>query len=141
MLKREFVMIHHSLTKDGSTVSWPAIRRFHRDKGWLDIGYHAGVELVNDDLEAFYGRPENMAAAACKEDHMNERALHLCIVGNFDLVPPSDELLAFAARIVVGPWLERYKLLPSAIVGHRDFAPYKSCPGFAFDLDRLRALA
>jgi len=137
-LVREFVMIHHSLTKDGTTVSWPAIRRYHLEQGWNDIGYHAGLELINDHLEALYGRPEDQAAAACKEDRMNERALHLCIVGNFDLTPPSDTVLSFAARVVVKPWLERYGLGPGSIIGHRDRAHYKSCPGFMFDLDRLR---
>ena len=139
-LVREFIMVHHSLTKDGTTVSWPAIRRYHMEQGWKDIGYHAGIELVNDHLEALYGRPESEPAAACKEQRMNSRALHLCIVGNFDLVSPSDALLEFAARIVVKPWLHRYRLGVASIVGHRDFAHYKSCPGTMFDLDRLRAM-
>lgn len=138
-LIREFIMVHHSATKDGSTVSWPAIRRFHLERGWSDIGYHAGIELVNDNLEALLGRPEHLAAAACKEDRMNARALHLCIVGNYDIVPPSDAVLEFAARIVVKPWMERYRLGPEAIIGHRDHAHYKSCPGTRFDLGRLRA--
>jgi len=137
---RAFVMIHHSLTEDGQTVSWQAIRRYHIGLGWHDIGYHAGVELVNDHLEAFIGRPENEVAAACKEQHMNELALHVCLVGNYDLAPPSDALLEFTAKYVVRPWLERYKLTVEHIVGHRDYATYKSCPGTQFDLDRLRRL-
>jgi hypothetical protein len=137
-LVREYVMVHHSLTKDGTSKSWPAIRRYHMEQGWNDIGYHAGVELVSDHLEAMLGRPEDQVAAACKEDHMNARALHLCIVGNFDLTPPSDTVLSFAARVVVKPWLERYGLGSESIIGHRDRAHYKSCPGFMFDLDRLR---
>jgi hypothetical protein len=70
---------------------------------------------------------------------MNERALHLCFVGNYDTVEPSDYLLAFASRVVLKPWLMRYGLGVEAIIGHRDRAHYKSCPGERFSMDRLRA--
>jgi hypothetical protein len=135
-------MVHHSLTKDGKTVSWQAIRRWHTTDHhhWPDIGYHQGVEMVNDHLEAFIGRPENERAAACKEADMNALALHVCVVGNFDLAPPSDDLLRFLARYVVKPWVVRYGIPLDHVVGHRDFATYKSCPGSMFDLDALRAL-
>lgn len=141
MRPRALVMVHHSLTPDGKTVSWQAIRRYHVEtQGWADIGYHAGVELVNDHLEALLGRPEDQDAAACKESHMNTLAMHVCFVGNFDLEAPSDALLAFGMKYVIRPWLIRYNLTAEDIVGHRDFATYKSCPGKMFDLARLKAL-
>ena len=139
-MTRTHIMIHHSLTGDGTTVSWGAIRNYHLAQGWHDIGYHAGVELIGDHYEALLGRPETEEAAACRQGNMNKLALHLCIVGNFDLAPPADTLLRFAARYVVRPWLVRYNLLPEHIVGHREFATYKSCPGDMFDLESLRRL-
>lgn len=138
---RSFIMVHHSLTADGSTVSWQAIRRYHMQTlGWHDIGYHAGVELVRDHLEAFIGRPENEDAAACKQDHMNELALHVCLVGNFDLTVPSEDLLQFAMRYVIKPWMERDNIAPERIVGHGEYAS-KTCPGRLFDIERLRRMA
>lgn len=137
-----FIMLHHSLTKDGDTVSWQAIRRFHIEKqGWNDIGYHAGIEQVNGRPEAFYGRPWSMKAAACKEADMNDLALHLCIVGNFDLMPPSLETLNFAVRTVIKPWMETFGIPTTRIVGHHDYAGYKTCPGTMFDLAEFRRLA
>jgi hypothetical protein len=134
------IIIHHSLTADGQTVSWGAIERYHRGLGWVDIGYHAGVELIGDTFYALYGRPEYQFAAACKEERMNQVGLHVCCVGNYDLVSPPDELLSTLAVRIIVPWLYRYDIPLERIMGHRDFAAYKSCPGTQFNLDKLRRL-
>src|SRR6266496_1343623 len=94
------IMIHHSLTSDGETVSWPAIEKYHIETNkWLDIGYHAGIELVtnNTDLydyryQALIGRSVSTIAAACPQKDMNTIALHVCCVGNFDIAPPTKEI-------------------------------------------------
>lgn len=47
-MKPTHIIIHHSATNDGRTVSWEAIRWYHtRTNGWHDIGYHFGVELLD----------------------------------------------------------------------------------------------
>jgi N-acetylmuramoyl-L-alanine amidase len=140
-MTRSFIMVHHSLTADSQTVSWGAIERYHREtNGWLDIGYHAGVELVGTDYYALIGRNEQWGAAACKEGNMNVLALHVCCVGNYDLAPPPETLLAVLAHRVVLPWMQRYSIPSDRIIGHRDYATYKSCPGSQFDLDHLRRM-
>jgi len=140
-----FIMVHHSLTADGATVSWAAIERYHREtQKWADIGYHAGLERVEADpqspeaFQALIGRREDWTAAACKEGEMNRLALHVCVVGNFDLEAPSEALLARLCSRILRPWMHRYRLPASSIVGHRDYAHYKTCPGKLFDLDALR---
>lgn len=141
-------MVHHSLTADGATVSWPAIERYHReDNGWRDIGYHAGVELVTDNprlvdyaYQALIGRPAKAQASACPHGDMNRLALHVCCVGNFDLVAPTSGMLDVLARRILLPWMDEHGIPPDRVVGHRDFNPAKSCPGKLFDLDRLRRM-
>jgi len=147
-LARTHIMIHHSLTKDGETVSWAAIEKFHREtNGWSDIGYHAGVEVVTDNpdlaayqIQALIGRSPLAQASACPQGGMNTRALHVCVIGNFDLVAPSEQVLRALCRRVIVPWMREYGIAPSQIVGHRDYNPSKTCPGKLFDLDLVRRM-
>lgn len=144
-MERTHVVVHHSLTSDGLTVSWPAIREYHTQvNGWRDIGYHYGVELVGfgpgnkGSYEVLVGRPETAHAAACPQGGMNQRAIHVCCIGNFNALPPTDEMLDVLARRCVHPVMVRYGIPVEHITGHRDWNPSKSCPGDQFDLARLR---
>ncbi len=129
------IMIHHSLTQDGQTVSWQAIRRYHlQEKKWRAIGYHFGIELVNDHYEILVGRELDQEGAHCVG--MNQKAIGICFVGNFDMAtPPADQWKA-GVRFVRS--LCRNLLIPIvSVVGHRDYAQ-KSCPGKLFDMGLFR---
>jgi N-acetylmuramoyl-L-alanine amidase len=138
----EYVMLHHSLTKDGDTVSWPAIRRYHKDvKGWRDIGYHFGIERVTSgglpSWEILVGRHWTQRGAHCPQGAMNRKAVAICIVGNFDLIPVPDGQWQAATQFVAF-LLRRFELTPSRIVGHREYNSAKTCPGTQFNLDKFR---
>lgn len=140
MMKPTHIVIHHSLTKDGATVSWSAIRNFHMTDPahmFSDIGYHAGVELAGSSYEVFLGRPWDVVGAHCKSHGMNRISLGVCIVGNFDDAPPSDEMLDVAARYVILPWMRIFGIEPAAVRFHRDWAPDRSCPGKMFTRELL----
>lgn len=143
------IMLHHSLTKDSHTVSWAAIEQYHKETNkWKDIGYHFGLErVVNMDLQrwlapysyqALIGRPVEQEGSACPQGNMNQVAIHICVVGNFDIEYPTEELYERLYKRLVGPLSHQYKIPPENWVGHRDYNPHKSCPGTFFDLDRLR---
>lgn len=141
MLNRTHIVIHHSLTKDGDTVSWGAIQDYHTiTLGWNDIGYHAGVELINGRYYALVGRDINVRAAAVKEQDMNGKALHVCCVGNYDLIPPPQAMLAVLIERILKPWMDSFEIPVFNIMAHHDFAPYKSCPGTQFNMIALRGL-
>lgn len=133
MRQWQYIMIHHSLTKDTQTVSWNAIRRYHVDiLGWNDIGYHFGVERVGDEFQILEGRPLSENGAHCKQHNMNAKAIGICCIGNFDeYPPPTGQMLAL--RTLCVDLCKKFSLLPSEnIVMHRQFAPYKTCPGKLF---------
>lgn len=135
--------IHHSATADSGSASWGAIRHNHTVvQGWQAIGYHFGVERIDDGakrqhVEVLHGRAYHLPGA--HEPRLNRSHLGVCVVGNFDLAPPpvdvwrkTVELVAFLA--LVNRWdVTR----PGVIVGHREYAA-KSCPGLRFDLNKFR---
>ncbi len=146
----QYIVIHHSLTKDGIVADWDAIRKYHLEAhGWSDIGYHYGIERVGKNLFLQVGRPESEPGAHTKEMHMNSKSLGICVVGNFDLTPPGLEVMRFLAEIVRRKVAD-YGIPVQAVLGHREVGAmagfdwrkgqYKSCPGRYFNMDILRAM-
>jgi N-acetylmuramoyl-L-alanine amidase len=138
--KPKRIVLHHSATKDSGTVSWDAIRRYHMKEmkpPMVDIGYHAGVELVGTVYVIQYGRPVTAAGAHTK--NFNHNSLGFCFVGDYDKVTPPSCMIDLAVSEVIAPWCRQFGLGAADIFGHRDFAK-KTCPGKLFDLNRVRAL-
>ena len=130
------LVVHHSLTRDSETVSWQAIRRYHKSKGWIDVGYHYGVEGISGEYEMLVGRPVLSRAAAAHEAGMNRLGVHVCFVGNFDDGPPPEKMLSFAIPHLTDICEAlRIPIDREHVIGHREVAPYKTCPGSQFDLD------
>lgn len=165
MRTRTHIVIHHSATPDGRTFSTQAIRRFHTswrydgqtiteqkakallDQGvrgvvapWRKIGYHRLIELVGDEVECIVGRGDHESAAACPQGEMNERAFHVCLIGDFDQAPPSDAMVRVAIERAVAPWRMMHGIPVEKIMGHRDFNSLKTCPGRQFDLELFREM-
>ena len=132
------IVIHHSATVDGSTYSWHAIHNYHvRVRGWLDIGYHAGIEEVLGSYAVLYGRPLTVVGAHARGH--NAEALGFCFVGNWDVRAPERARLEEAARRCLVPWCQIFSIHPDEIVPHSSLGN-KTCPGTKFPMDRLREI-
>lgn len=146
MRKPDAICLHHSLTKDGKTVSWGAVRKWHMglhpespyvDRPMLDIGYTYGIELINDRHEVLVGRMLGQQGAHCWQQGMNSRSVGILFTGDFDLAPPCPEMWDLGLRLVRSLcWL--FKIPVSSVYGHRELADYKTCPGKLFDLGKFR---
>ena len=135
----DHIIIHHSLTPDGDTVSWNAIRTYHLSLGWAEIGYHFGIETIKGHDEIFMGRMPDQPGAHCKQQAMNFRSLGICLVGDYDATIPTDAKLTLLAKLTRS--LQAiYKIPSDKVRMHREFATYKSCPGKLFPWDRFKSL-
>jgi hypothetical protein len=152
MIAWSHIVIHHSLTEDGQTVSWGAIRKYHTDPAgpykMQDIGYHVGIELIGDHHEILIGRELNTIGAHCTNAGMNRKAIGICVVGNFDAEVPSVGSWNKALEIV-RVMMDLFKIPKENIIGHREAGlmdgldwqkkEFKSCPGSLWNMDAFRA--
>jgi len=135
MIRWTHIMIHHSATVDSETFSWNAIHRYHVDEmGWSDIGYHYGIENVNGFYEALIGRPVTMPGAHCKG--MNDKAIGICCVGNYDITIPNVAMLDVLSYNVIKPLMAIFEIPKENIVFHNEHSE-KTCPGRLFDKNHL----
>jgi len=137
------IIMHHSATKDSGTVSWQAIRQYHVEtNGWKNVGYHCGVELITHPCgisrnEILLGRPLTQGGAHCLG--MNDKSLGICLIGNFDEEHPSPDKLKLAAELVRS-LMEIFRIPKDQVLGHREAAKGRTCPGKNFDMDLFRGM-
>ena len=126
MRKITEIIVHCADTPEGRDDKSADIRRWHKARGFNDIGYHYVVDL-DGSIEP--GRPIETAGAHCTGHNTN--SIGICYIGGADkgMKPKDTRTDAQKQSLVL---LLRYlrQRYPSAkIYGHRDFAN-KACPCF-----------
>lgn len=128
--KKKFIVLHHSATRrDGTT--FKAINNYHKGK-WnfkSALGYYIGYHYFIDAKGKIYqGRKDEETGAHCKEEKKNYDGIGICLAGNFDEELPSSEQL-LSLKKLTSELMIKHKILKSNLKFHRDYAPYKTCPG------------
>ena len=129
------IIVHCSATPEGKAYTVEDIRKWHKQQGWSDIGYHYVVEL---DGSVRPGRNVDISGAHC-EGH-NAKSIGICYVGGLENKPgvPTPKQKAKDTRTdaqkaaLLALLMDLRKLYPKArIVGHRDYdTKGKECPSF-----------
>ncbi len=118
--KWEYIIIHHSATDEGSSLYFD---KYHQGKGWKGIGYHFVISN---------GTRDKQDGSHCRAGNMNERAIGICLAGNFNGKYVSSKQLDALAYLV--NILRRYYKIPlKRIMGHNRVSGARTeCPGKNF---------
>lgn len=127
--KTKYIVVHHAATKARMDVGVNEIRKWHKQQGWSDIGYHYVIRR-DGTLEA--GRPLDQAGAHVRGH--NQHSIGICLVGGLSEDGKRADPNYTEAQLAT---LERTlrnatAAFPAAeIVGHRDLDSKKpDCPAF-----------
>lgn len=139
MDKPEYIIIHHSATKEDTFANdWESIRKYHKSQGWRDIGYHYGIEYVNGKIVTQKGREESETGAHCQADRMNHKSIGICLVGNYEVQKPTEEQMQ-ALENLCRDIMKRYNIPASKVLGHREVpGAATACPGKNVDMNAFR---
>lgn len=121
------LIIHCSATPEGVDYTVDQIRKWHKQRGFNDIGYHY---IIYRDGSIHKGRPENKIGAHCKGH--NAISLGICYIGGLakDCKTPKDTRTEAQKKSLVTLLTALKKKYPDAkIYPHYKFAN-KACPCF-----------
>lgn len=128
------IIIHCSATTKRADIGAEDIRRFHKNRGWSDIGYHYvirrnGKVELGRDLDKDGDIDEETGAHAFG---WNAHSLGICLVGGADWRGRGEanftreQMVALAAFLVA----KREEYPGVIVIGHRDTGANKDCPSF-----------
>lgn len=120
------IFVHCSATKATQDVGVREIRQWHKEQGWLDVGYHY---IIRRDGTIEAGRDEGSVGSHARG--YNSTSVGVCLVGGIDSKGKPEanftEAQMESLRSLLGELKERYP--DAAIMAHHDVAP-KACPSF-----------
>jgi N-acetyl-anhydromuramyl-L-alanine amidase AmpD len=138
----KMIILHHSGLANGNAASYD---RAHRERGMENgLAYHFlignGVDSADGKIEIGSRWIKQIKGGHVRSDAVNEVAIGICLVGNFEVTKPTrkqllalSELIEYLKTEVVGG---KVKLL-----SHGESHPgHTKCPGKHFPMKRLHRL-
>lgn len=124
-MKIQKLVVHHSASNSVTTKT-ADIERWHKQRGFSQIGYH---KIIESNGNIVNGRPETTQGAHAKG--ANQSSLGVCVIGDFENeVPSATQVTALIS--VLTDWCKAHKLKTTNIYGHFNVpggSTKTSCPG------------
>lgn len=124
----KYLVVHSADTPEGRNDKAKDIDRWHKERGWSEIGYNYVIDL---DGTIEIGRDVDKIPAQVRGH--NKNSIGICYIGGADKsLKAKDTRTAKQKESLIKLLKELRKLYPSAqILGHRDFeSANTSCPSF-----------
>lgn len=121
------IIVHCSATPEGKDYTIDDIKKWHKQRGFSDIGYHY---VVYRDGSVHVGRDVDLIGAHCTGH--NTGSIGVCYIGGCDKdgKTPKDTRTGKQIDALFDLLVQLRSIYPNArIYGHRDFAN-KACPSF-----------
>lgn len=131
MRKITEIIIHCTATKEGQNFTVEDIRRWHRERGFNDCGYHYVIRL---DGSIEQGRPIETVGAHCMGH--NSSSVGIAYVGGLDAPGRPKDTRTAAQKVSLSFLVALLKKAypESKVYGHNAFSN-KACP--CFDVSEL----
>jgi hypothetical protein len=147
-----WIVIHHTVEiyddpavrVDKSEYQTRAIFNQVMEKAQGDVNYHYIVEKVKEEYVAIATRP---FVYLCDwpdiPNDINERALHVALLGSYDIKIPERRMYEVLAFRLLNPFMKMYGITPNRIKLHSEVTNNKdevTCPGEFIDKNVIIAM-
>jgi N-acetylmuramoyl-L-alanine amidase len=124
--RTDYIVIHCSATRPSQNIRARDIDRWHRERGWLRIGYHYVIPR-NGEIE--HGRAMDEIGAHVAGYNWN--SVSVCLAGGIDESgKPANNYTTAQMTTLAGIVRMLKREYPDAqVVGHRDLSPDKDGDG------------
>jgi LysM repeat protein len=139
--KWQRIVVHHSAIKYGNVEKYDAA---HRLRGMQNgLAYHFlignGIDAGDGEIEIGSRWHKQQAGGHVKNHLINQTAIGICLIGNFEKTHPSKKQLAAFTQLM--DWLQGVALGKKVhFAGHRELKGEQTvCPGKHFPLASMHA--
>lgn len=135
-MRIDWIVVHCTATREGQDLDAATIRKWHKHKGWSDIGYHYVIRL---DGTIEKGREDNVQGAHVRG--FNRNSLGVVYVGGLDSNLAPKDTRTEAQKCAMKSLLKTLKLnhKGAKIQGHRDFSPDRNNNGIIEPFEFIKA--
>ncbi|MEZ8605428.1 N-acetylmuramoyl-L-alanine amidase [Vibrio splendidus] len=126
-LRFDWITVHCSATPPNMNIGVKEIQRWHKQRGWRDIGYHW---VITRDGELQVGRPMDQMGAHVKG--YNRHNIGVCLIGGYNnhLEPQDNFTLAQRKTLFkfIGELQDKFEITDDKVLGHNQWNSSKACP-------------